>query len=158
VQQSVCRGLHGFPVHQRRRDCWFNPALCELNVVGGTPHRNTPNRSPCRWKGPNTASANKQNRSFYNPHCWPFRQHGRCGYRPNSQRNPYQGFTRASGVVTPEPLADAAGHPIRLGTSSGGERLFWWVSFLTSSSNVRTYIEQRLSVVKRKTTKKWASR
>ena len=107
-------------------------------------------KQPVQVEGPDTAGAHKQNRSFYNPHCWPFRQHGRCSYRPNSHQNPYQGFTRASGVVTPEPPADAAGHPIRLGTSSGGERLFWWVSFLTSSSNVRTNIEQIFLNVNRK--------
>jgi hypothetical protein len=55
---------------------------------------------------------------------------------PTLTRTLVRGLRGASGVVTPEPHADAAGYPTRLGTSSGGERLFFKVSFLTTHSPI----------------------
>jgi hypothetical protein len=83
-------------------------------------------KTPCRWKGPDTEGTSKRNRGFTIRTVGPLRQLGRCGYRPNSRSNPYQGFTWGLGRRhTQNPNAGAAEHPIRLGTSSGGERLFW---------------------------------
>jgi hypothetical protein len=55
---------------------------------------------------------------------------------PTLTRTLIRGLRRVSGVVTPEPQADAARYPTRLGTSDGGERLFFKVSFLTINSPI----------------------
>jgi hypothetical protein len=101
-----------------------------------------------RAEGPNTASANKRNRSFYNPHCWPFRQPGRCGSRPNSHPNPYQGLRRHH-TRTPCRCRRTS-HPV-------GHLQWRRTTFLVGLvpdliSNVRTNIERLNSEVKRKMT------
>ena len=89
---------------------------------------------PMQAERTHTAAAPKQNPGFKIRTVSPSADMAGAATGPTLTRTLIRGLRGAKVSSHPKPNAGAAKYPTWLGTSSGGERLFWRVSFLTGST------------------------